>query len=133
MSPESLFKTTTSADAPFDGSAVRGAAAGDTVSVSGFLTVQALTNFAAMTGAITAAWHALILLDATRFSGLWVPYTFAAIFGLVSMLISIDAFKEGGKWNWRKVIVASFVAIINVLVLAGAVVGMGLATRPNGS
>jgi hypothetical protein len=134
MSVASLFKTTTSADAPFDGSGVRGAAAGDTKSVSDFLTVQALTNFAAMTGAITAAWHALIRLDATRFSGLWVPYAFAAIFGVVSILISTDALKNaGGKWSAGKVGGAIFVAIINALVLAGAVVGTGLATSPNGS
>jgi hypothetical protein len=50
----SLLKTTTSVDSPLD------ASGGDDSKppVSDFLTVQSLTNFSAMAGAITAAWNA---------------------------------------------------------------------------
>jgi len=119
MAVQSLFKTTTRRDAPFDGSVATGE---DTSSVSDFLTVQALANFGAMTGAITAAWGALARLD-TMFSALWVPYVFAGAFGLVSVLISIEALKTSGKWNLGGIAGAVFVAIINSLILAGAVVG----------
>jgi hypothetical protein len=127
MGVTSLFRTTTTADAPFDGSKA-GTADPGTTEVSDFLTVQALTNFAVMTGAITAAWHALRRLDETTFSALWVPYAFAGAFGLISILISLEALKESGKWSAGKIGAAIFVALINALVLAGAVVGTGMAT-----
>jgi hypothetical protein len=120
-----LFKTTTSATSPLD------ASGGDTgkPGVSDFLTIQSLTNFAAMTGAITAAWNALqkVLPQA---SALWVPYLFALVFGIISVLISLDGLKENGGTGRLKlgtVLGAIFVAVINSLVLAGAVVGTAVA------
>lgn len=71
MGVTSLFKTTTRAESALDGSG--GESGGP--AVSDFLTVQSLTNFAAMTGAI-------------------------------------------------------FIGVINALVLASAVVGASVATRP---
>jgi hypothetical protein len=55
MAVMNLFTTTTSVNSPLDASNGTDAKPG----VSDFLTVQALTNFAAMTGAITAAWNAV--------------------------------------------------------------------------
>lgn len=133
MSPGSLFKTATRVDAPFDGSMAfapgsssGGPASTASASVSDFLTVQALTNFAAMTGAITAAWHALARLSPV-FSSPWVPYAFAGAFGLVSILMSSDALKNQGslKLDFGRVMAAIFIAVINALVLASAVVGTG--------
>ena len=117
----SLFKSITSQDSPLDGSA---AGAGVTkAAVSNFLTVQSLTNFAAMTGAITAAWNALRLVMPAAAS-LWTPYIFAIAWGLISLLMSIDGLKDAsGKWQPGVVAAAVFVAIINSLVLASAVVG----------
>jgi hypothetical protein len=125
MTIGSLFKTTTSVDAPLDGSSGLEAAPAPaaTTSISDFLTVQSLTNFAVMTGAITAAWKSLERLDPTRFSSLWVPYAFAGVFGLVSILISTDALKTTTRWDAGKVLGAVFIAVINALVLASAVVG----------
>jgi hypothetical protein len=124
MSVGSVFQTTTTVESPLDGS--KGGAAGSTSTklVSDFLTVQALTNFAVMTGAIATAWLALQKLDPARFSTLWVPYGFAACFGIVSIITSWDGLKNstGGK-VWGQIIAALFVAVINALVLASAVVG----------
>jgi hypothetical protein len=50
-----VFKTTTTAESPLDASTGTEAKP----PVSDFITVQSFTNFAAMNGAITAAWHAL--------------------------------------------------------------------------
>lgn len=121
MAVASLFKASTSADSPLDASGGTGAQS----AVSDFLTVQSLTNFAAMTGSISAAWHALQRLNPTLFSTLWVPYGFAALFGLVSILTSLDGLKKQGstKLDRGTVLAAFFIAVINSLVLASAVVG----------
>lgn len=119
-----LLTTTTHADAPFDGSAEPEPGKG--TQVSEFLTVQALTNFAAMTGAITAAWHALIRYDADMFGGLAAPYTMAGFFGFVSILLSVDALKKDGEFSPGRIAAAIFVAAVNSLVLASAVVGSAL-------
>jgi hypothetical protein len=129
MAVASLFKTTTSADSPLDGS-------GGTQTkpwVSDFLTIQSLTNFAAMTGSITAAWHALQRLNPQLFSALWVPYAFAAVFGLVSILMSLDGLRKSGstKLDFGSLLGAVFIAVINALVLASAVVGAAVATSPS--
>jgi hypothetical protein len=119
MGPANLFRTNTSSDSPLDGS-------GGTATkpaVSDFLTIQSLTNFAAMTGAITAAWNALQRLG-PLWKELWVPYAFAAVFGLVSILISLDGLKKDGKPQIGTLLAAIFVAVINALVLASAVVGV---------
>jgi hypothetical protein len=125
MKVSSLFKTTTIADSPLDGSG------GDptTPAVSDFLTIQSLTNFAAMTGSITAAWNFLQRLD-PKFATLWVPLAFAAFFGLVSISISLDGLKKGGKLQIGGLLGAFFIAAINSLVLASAVVGAHVATSP---
>ena len=136
MTIGSLFKTSTSAHAPLDGSSATlertvlegGADAAAATSISDFLTVQSLTNFAAMTGAITAGWKALERLDPTRFSALWVPYAFAGLFGVVSLLISTNALKSAGKWDAGNVLGAIFIGLLNALVLASAVVGASVAT-----
>ena len=123
-----LFKTSTHADSPLDSSGGTGTKPG----VSDFLTVQSLANFAAMTGAITAAWHALQRLRPGA-SAIWVPYMFAFIWGLISFLISIEGLKTTTPDGVKKletgtVLGALFVAVINSLVLAGAVVGTSVAT-----
>ena len=94
------------------------------------LTVQSLTNFAAMTGSITAAWNGLKTLDPQLFSGIWVPYAFAFLFGFVSILISLDGLKKdkSGKLDFGSIAGAIFIALINSIVLASAVVGASVAT-----
>jgi hypothetical protein len=125
MTIGSLFKTTTSVDSPLD------ASSGDVQKplVSDFLTVQSLTNFAAMTGSITAAWNGLRTLNPQLFSGIWVPYAFAFLFGFVSILISLDGLKKNsGKLDFGSIAGAIFIGVINSIVLASAVVGASVAT-----
>lgn len=117
----SVFKSVTLQDSPLDASAPAGGSA--KAAVSSFLTVQSLTNFAAMTGAITAAWNALRLV-APAAGSLWTPYVLSLAWGAISLLMSIDGLKgAGGKRDPGVVAAAIFVAIINSLVLASAVVG----------
>jgi hypothetical protein len=127
MAVMNVFKTTTTAESPLDASTGTEAKP----AVSDFITVQSFTNFAAMTGAITAAWHALQTLTPGA-AAIWVPYLFAFVWAIVSFLISIDGLKKskGGKETLDPgtVIGAVFVALINSLVLAGAVVGTNIAT-----
>jgi len=65
-------------------------------------------------------------------ASIWVPYVFAFIWAIVSLLISIDGLKKtnGGTKTLEPgtVVGAVFVALINSLVLAGAVVGTNIAT-----
>jgi hypothetical protein len=75
-----------------------------------------------------AAEHALQNLTPGA-AAIWVPYAFALVWAIVSLLISIDGLK---KTNDRKIelgtlVGAIFVALINSLVLAGAVVGTNIA------
>ena len=114
MGFSSAFKVSTAPDSRF------AAAPGDDPkhSVSNFLTVQSFTNFAAMTGAIAAAWQAMQLVWPST-SAPWVPYIMAFAWGLISVWMSIETIKEP-KSN---VAVAIFIAFLNSLVLAGAVVG----------
>jgi hypothetical protein len=130
MKAASAFQTTTRADAPLDASG----GAQDTPTVSDFLTIQSLTNFAAMTGAITAAWHALQRLDGQMFSTLWVPYGLALFFGIISIVTSLEGLKKGGGGSIAlgTILGAIFIALMNALVLASAVVGAGLATGSGG-
>lgn len=127
MAVLNIFKTTTSQSSPLDASG----GTNTTHAVSDFLTVQSFTNFAAMTGAITAAWNALQKVWPST-SALWVPYVFALVFGLISILISLDGLKKNGatKFDVGALFGAGFVAVINSLVLAGAVVGTDVATSP---
>ena len=123
MSLTNVFKTTTGASAALDGSA--GVTANRTV--SDFLTVQSFTNFAAMTGAITAAWKGLqaFLPEA---SAHWVPFAFALVWAIISVLISWEGFKKANsdEVELGTLMQAVFLAIVNALVLGSAVVGAGV-------
>lgn len=126
MGVMNVFMTTTTAESPLDGST----GTEQKPAVSDFITVQSLTNFAAMTGAITAAWHALQRLTPIA-EAIWVPYLFAFIWFIISFLISIKGLKT--KNGTEKLEIgtlggAIFVGLINCLVLAGAVVGTNIAT-----
>ena len=115
-----VFKTTTAKASPLDGSQ----GGNDTQAVSDFLTVQSFTNFAAMTGAITAAWQTLKRLAPDASWLPYVPYGLAFIWAIISVLISLEGLKkDGGALDWGAVLGAIFVGFINSLVLAGAVVG----------
>ena len=89
MAVMNVFKTTTTAESPLDASTGTEAKP----PVSDFITVQSFTNFAAMTGAITAAWHALQRLTPEA-AAIWVPYLFALAWAIVSLLISKDGLKK---------------------------------------
>ena len=117
----SLFTVTTSAASPLDASRE---APPHAASVSNFLTLQSFTNFAAMTGAISAAWHALQRFDAA-FAALSVPYAFAALWAVISLAMSWDTLRREKQLG--TLLGAIFVAAINALVLAGAVVGTDIA------
>ena len=127
MAVMNVFMTTTTPESPLDAS--KGTEAKP--SVSDFITIQSFTNFAAMTGAITAAWHALQRLMPWT-AAIWVPYAFALVWAIVSFLISINGLKttKDGRQTWElgTLVGAAFVAFINSLVLAGAVVGTTIAT-----
>jgi len=123
MSPN-LLKTTTNRHSPLDGSGEED----QEPKVSDFLTIQSLSNFSAMTGAISAAWLGLQKL-APSLSAPWVPYIFSFAFGFVSVLISLDGLKKDGKVNMGHLAGAIFIAVINALVLASAVVGVVGGTR----
>ena len=127
MSITNVFMTKSSKQAPQDGSSDSGA--GDDTKISDFLSVQALANFGAMTGGITAAWHALASLNA-QLATLWVPYGFALLWGVTSIVMSSDALKKNGNLDAGKIIAVLFVALINVLVLGSAVVGTGVPVIP---
>ena len=79
MLGSSVLMTSTSRDAVTDGST------GDTSKpgVSDFLTIQSFTNFAAVSGAITAAWQAVQALNPTFF-GPWFPYACAFMWATIS-------------------------------------------------
>jgi hypothetical protein len=128
MAVMSVFKTTTDPSSPLDASG--GTDTGH--AVSDFLTVQSFTNFAAMTGAITAAWNALQRVW-PQTSTLWVPYSLALAFGIISILISLDGLKKKGATKREPGALggALFVGLINSLVLAGAVVGTNVAVSPS--
>jgi EamA domain-containing membrane protein RarD len=119
MALMSMLKTTTSGESPLDGST----GSGTKPPVSDFLTLQSLTNFAVMAAAIGIAWRSLGALN-PRWSSLWVPYAFAAFYGVISILTSIDGLRKDGKTlELGTLLGAVFIALINSLVLASAVVG----------
>jgi hypothetical protein len=123
MAVMNVFKTTTTVDSPLD-------ASGGTKEkplVSDFLTVQSFANFAAMTGAITAAWHALQNLT-PQASTLWVPYVCAFIWAAISILVSLEGLKKSGKMEGGTLLETIFIAVINSLILASAVVGTNIVT-----
>jgi hypothetical protein len=59
------------------------------------------------------------------------PHVFALLFGLVSILMSIEGLRKanGGKLDAGSVAGAIFIGVINALVLASAVVGASIAPR----
>ena len=126
MTVMNVFKTSTTVGAPLDGSQGEGTSK---PGVSDFLTVQSFSNFAAMTGAITAAWHALQKFQGLDAGSIWVPYSLAIVWGGISFLISLPGLKTNGKYQAGTLLGALFVAFINSLVLAGAVVGTAAATQ----
>src|SRR5215471_7309960 len=132
MAVMNVFQTTTNPESPLDASTGTQAKP----AVSDFITAQSFTNFAATTGAFTAAWHALQNLTPwTWTAAKWVPLVFAFAWAIFSFLSSIDGLKKfkGGteRLDWGTLFGAGFVAFINALVLAGAVVGTNVATSPS--
>ena len=85
-----MFKTTTSEEFPLDGSGGNEKKA----AVSDFVSVQSFSNFAMMTGAISAAWQVYLQRLSPLFSTLWVPVVFAAIWGGISVVVSLEGLKE---------------------------------------
>ena len=114
----SVLSLRTAVSAPLDPTATSGVDPKTTI--SNFLTVQSLTNFATMTGAISAAWHAVRFFSPAD-EMMWVPFAIAGIWGLVSFVMSLPALKESGKGD---LLAAVFIASINSLILASAVVGL---------
>ncbi|MFK0250874.1 hypothetical protein ACIQUM_39790 [Amycolatopsis azurea] len=136
MSIATAFGTTAAADAPTSGK-LEVAPAG-TKSVSDFITVQSLTNFAATTGAIAAAWGGGQSLWAPM-RGTWFPFALCALFGLVSLvasrpsaaLVGNDGQRLSEQPSWfARFGQPSFIALVNVFVLYGAVLGASAAVRP---
>jgi hypothetical protein len=100
-----------------------GVTADEQAKVSEFLTVQSLTNFAAMTGAITVAWKALKTVSASSFSTQWTPFVMALIWLAVSLIATATqepaVRKSFGFWA-----TGIFIGILNSLVLFSAVIGI---------
>ena len=117
-----LFTVATRAESPLDASQP-----GATRGISNFLTLQSFTNFAAMAGAISAAWHALRLLE-PGLATLWVPYGFAFAWGAISFAMSWSGLRREREAG--TILAAAFIALVNALVLAGAVVGTDSALAP---
>jgi hypothetical protein len=111
-----LFTVATRSESPLDASL----ATPSRSSVSNFLTLQSFTNFAAMAGAISAAWHALRQLDAAL-GTLWVPYGMAVLWGVISFAMSWEGLRKERQPG--AILAGGFIALVNSLVLAGAVVG----------
>jgi hypothetical protein len=127
MKLRNVFMTTTGSGSPLDGSA------GDETKppVSDFITIQSFANFATMTGGITAAWHGAQRLIPEAASIL-VPYVLALVWATISFFMSLDGLRETieGKRVLKpgSVAAAAFVALVNSLVLAGAVIGTNITT-----
>ena len=99
---------------------------------SDFVTPASLANFAAMTGAISAAWSGLQRLNAPLFSALWVPFLLAGLWGVISVVMSLDSYRKDANdhskgWKSGALIGGIFIAFLNSLVLASAVAGAGIA------
>jgi hypothetical protein len=99
-----------------------GAADGETTAVSEFLTVQSLTNFAAMSGAITVGWKALQVLDQSVFKSNVTPFVLACLWLLVSLVSSAASEPSARKVGF--LVPALFLGFLNTLVLFAAAVGV---------
>lgn len=93
-------------------------------SVSEFLTVQSLTNFAAITGAITIAWKALMTLSSSDFSTQWTPFVMALAWLVVSLIATAAQQDKSARTSVVFWTTGIFIGIINALVLFGAVIGL---------
>lgn len=96
----------------------------DETRVSDFLTVQSLTNFAAMTGAITVAWKALQQVQNSWFHTIWTPLALAELWLVVSLIMS--AYQQDRATNTKASYWAStlFIGFLNSLVLFAAAIGI---------
>ncbi|MFI1285148.1 hypothetical protein ACH4U5_31060 [Streptomyces sp. NPDC020858] len=112
------FLTTTTTKTPQDGNT---SGTPDAKQVSDFITVQSFTNFAAMSGAVLGAWKAVQLTQWNGTDSRTVPFVLCLAFGLISVLMS--------KLSWREAGPAVFVALLNSLVLFGAVVGAAVGLK----
>jgi len=121
MAVKTVFMTNVAAESPLDSSGGTGA------QVSNFLTVQTFTNFAVMTGAITAAWHGLRSLT-PHAATFWVPYGFSFAWAVVSVVMSLEGLTKNSPNKVGTVLQAIFLAAVNSLVLGGAVVGTSVVT-----
>lgn len=98
--------------------------ANDEARVSDFLTIQSLTNFAAITAAISVAWKALEVLQSHWFTPLWTPFALSEAWLAVSLIMSASqqdaaTLKKAGYWA-----ATIFVGFINSLVLFAAAIGI---------
>lgn len=93
-------------------------------SVSEFLTVQSLTNFAAITGAITIAWKALKAVSSSDFSTRWTPFAMALAWLVVSLIATAAQQDKTARTSIVFWTTGIFIGIINSLVLFGAVIGL---------
>jgi hypothetical protein len=92
--------------------------------ISSFLTIQSLTNFASVTGAITIAWKALQALDESTFTSQWTPFLLSVAWLLASLALSANAADKETRRSgafWASVI---FVGLLNMLVLFAAALGI---------
>jgi hypothetical protein len=118
------FMTTTMSSDPLDGrvSKITGGTGGayqltgEPKEVSDFVTVQSLTNFAAMTGALTAAWAGLRQVPWAFLDSKWIPFILSVFFGVISYIVS-DL--PGSREKWA----AGLIGFLNALILFAAVVG----------
>jgi hypothetical protein len=138
MSIAKAFATTTTS-ADITSGNLGAAAPSGTKSVSDFITVQSLTNFSAMTGAIAAAWGGAERFWAP-FHGIWFPFALCALFGVVSLVTSrpgeVVAGPDGQPASGQpsslvRWLQPSFIMVVNTFVLFGAVQGASLAIGAN--
>jgi hypothetical protein len=105
-------------------SQTEGVESDDQTTASEFLTVQSLTNFAAMTGALTVAWKALIALSSASFSTQWTPFFMALAWFVVSLVTTVAQQDSAGRKNVGSWASWTFIGIVNSLVLFAAVIGI---------
>jgi hypothetical protein len=117
------FFTSAQANNPSN-SQTLGVSAEQQTSVSEFLTVQSLTNFAAITGAITIAWKALKAVSSSDFSSQWTPFVMAFVWFAVSLIATAAQQDKSARVSIAFWATGIFIGIINALVLFGAVIGL---------
>ena len=118
MSLATAFATTVPVDQPTNGNLALQPDDAPKKQVSNFITVQSLTNFAAMTGAVTAAWGGAQGVSHV-FDAPWFPFLLCLTFAVTSFLASKPA-EPRDVSGWAQPLL---IAIVNAFVLFGAVVG----------